>query len=240
MKLTNLIGVLALAGSVAACNTGSPISGCTIDPTTGLCSAGGDGDLDCGPIEDACTNAEDTAVYDNLTYINDIGDTFTGTDAASEIGSDCIFGSDPAPPSLADPRLDGCGTEAGRVIACFPNCPDCNQETPPETCGQACTENQDCGLGFTCLEGTCTDAPQAGAVCVARCTKEATTAASPPGLSDDCLSCTGGSVACGAAFCTTQCVADANAPICIECRCANNCIQCNDVCTGLPSDNECG
>lgn len=231
MKLANLIWVLALAGSVAACNSGSPISGCTIDPATGLCGAEGG---ECGPIENACTNAEDQMAYDNLTYTNDIGDTFTGTDAASEIGSDCIFGSGSAPPSLADPRLDGCGIEAGRVIGCFPNCPDCNQEAPPATCGQACTTNEDCGLGFTCSDGACNDAVQVAAVCVAECTQTAT------GLSDDCVSCTGTSVACGSAFCTTVCVADTNAPVCIDCRCANNCIQCNDICTGLPSDNECG
>ncbi len=44
MKLTDLIWVLALAGSVAACNTGVPVEGCTIDPATGACEgAGGPG-----------------------------------------------------------------------------------------------------------------------------------------------------------------------------------------------------
>jgi len=228
MKLTNLIWVLALAGAVAACNSGPAISGCIIDPATGRCSAKGG---ECGPVENACTNAEDTMAYTNLTYTNDIGEVFTGRDAASEIGSDCIFGSRSP---LADPQLDGCGLQAGRVIACFPNCPDCSQEAPPATCGQACTAIDECGDGFTCVDGTCTDAVLAAAACVAACTQTAT------GLSDECVSCTGTVVACGAASCTDVCVSDTNAPVCIECRCANNCTQCNDLCTGLPSDNQCG
>ena len=232
MKLTNLIWVLALAGVAAACNSGSPTAGCIIDPATGFCGAEGG---ECGPIENACTNAEDMMVYANLTYTNEARETFTGTDAASEIGADCIFGSD-----TSVPPLSGCPLEAGRVIGCFPNCPTCNEEPPPATCGQACTAFDDCGPGFSCVEGTCTDAVQAAADCVAGCTQDATAAASSPGLSDECVSCTGDAVACGAAFCTRVCVSDPGAQICIDCRCANNCNQCNDVCTGLPSDNECG
>jgi len=227
MKPTNLIWVLALAGSVAGCNTGAPISGCTVDPATGFCSTEGG---ECGLIVDACINAEDTMVYDNLEYTSEELNTFTGTEAASQIGSDCIFGS-----ATSVPPLSGCGLQAGRVIDCFTGgCPTCNQEAPPATCGQACINFEDCGLGFTCVEETCTDAVQAAADCVAECTQDAT------GLSDDCVSCTGSAVACGAAFCTDVCVSDSNAQICIDCRCTNNCTPCNDICTGLPSDNECG
>ena len=43
MKLTNLFWVLALAGSVAACNSGVPIQGCDIDPATGVCKTQGGG-----------------------------------------------------------------------------------------------------------------------------------------------------------------------------------------------------
>jgi hypothetical protein len=226
MKLGNLIWVLALAGAAAACNSGPAISGCTIDLTTGLCSAEGG---ECGPVENACTNAEDQAVYDNLVYTNEAQETFTGTEAASEIGGDCIFGSE-----TSDPPLNGCPLDAGRVIGCFPNCPSCSDPEPPATCGQGCAAFDECGEGFTCVDGTCTDAVQAAADCVARCTQEAT------GLSDECVSCTGTAVACGAAFCTNVCVSDPNAQVCIDCRCANNCTQCNDICTGLPPSGECG
>jgi hypothetical protein len=226
MKLGNLIWVLALAGAAAACNSGPAISGCTIDLTTGLCSAEGG---ECGPVENACTNAEDQAVYDNLVYTNEAQETFTGTEAASEIGGDCIFGSE-----TSDPPLNGCPLDAGRVIGCFPNCPSCSDPEPPATCGQGCATSNECGEGFTCVDGTCTDAVQAAADCVARCTQEAT------GLSDECVSCTGTAVACGAAFCTNVCVSDPNAQVCIDCRCANNCTQCNDICTGLPPSGECG
>jgi len=80
----------------------------------------------------------------------------------------------------------------------------------------------------------------AAATCVALCTQEATATVSPPGLSDECVACTGETVACGAAFCTNLCSSDTNAPACIECRCANNCIQSFDECSGLPPDGDCG
>lgn len=195
MKLTNLIWVLALAGAAAACNSGPVVAGCTVDPVTGQCSTEGG---ECGPVVDACTNDADQATYDSLVYINDEGDTFTGTDAASEIGSDCIFGSTT---DVADPQLDGCGDLALQVLACQPNC-------EPEVIQEA-------------------------ADCVADCTQTAT------GLSEDCMVCTGNSVACGAAFCTNVCIRDTGAPVCIDCRCANNCIQCTELCQGFPSDDEC-
>ena len=196
MKLTNLIWVLALAGAVAACNSGPPITGeraGTTPPPTG----GGGGTCDPGGGDGACTNAADEAVYADLTYTDDAGAMFTGPDAASAIGSDCIFGT-----KQSDPLLEGCGEESGEVIACFATgCPD--------------------------------EVVQAAADCVAQCTQDAT------GLSDECVTCTGDTVACGAAFCTGACVADTDAPGCIECRCANNCIQDFDSCSGLPSDCEC-
>ena len=195
MKLTNLIWVLALAGAVAACNSGPPITGeraGTTPPPTG----GGGGTCDPGGGDGACTNAADEAVYADLTYTDDAGETFTGPDAASAIGSDCIFGT-----KNSDPPLEGCGNQSAAVIACFPNCSDA--------------------------------VIQAAADCVAQCTQDAT------GLSEECVTCTGDTVACGAAFCTSACVADTNAPGCIECRCTNNCIQDFDSCSGLPSDCEC-
>ncbi len=263
MKLTNLIWVLALAGSVAACNTGSPTQGCDtgqgintagqcetcaanqivdgqnicsscpafegkvdarnctpceegecvnsageceegeVVGSQGQCAGGGTGGTGgTGGQEGACTDLEDTEVYANLTYIDDAGATFTGSDASAAMGSDCIFGT-----SASTPLLPGCGDEARAVVACFP------------TCDQPIID--------------------ALALCDALCVQDGTAEASPPGLSDECVACTGGTVACGAAFCTGQCVQDTNAPGCIQCRCDNFCTPDFDVCTGLPSSGDC-
>jgi hypothetical protein len=195
MKPTHLIWVLALAGAALACNSGPPITNeRPIDPGTGGTSGtGGAGGLG----EGACTNDADQAVYEDLTYTDEDGNTFTGTDAASAIGSDCIFGTE-----TSVPVLPGCGDQAFAVVSCFPSC---DQPTI-----------------------------DALATCVAMCTQDAT------GLSTECMACTGATVACGAAFCTSQCVSDTNAPICIECRCDNGCTPDFDECTGLPSSGDCG
>lgn len=199
MKPINLIWVLALAGVVVACNSGPPISN---EPDYGNGNGNGNGGSSgtggsgVGGGDGACTNEADVAVYAELTYTDDDGNTFSGTDASAAIGADCIFGTE-----TSDPLLEGCGAESGVVIVCFPNC------EPSVT--------------------------QALADCVAQCTQDAT------GLSTECMACTGGTVACGAASCTRQCVADTNAPICIDCRCDNNCTPDFDDCSGLPSGGDC-
>jgi hypothetical protein len=202
MKLTNLIWVLALAGAAAACNSGPPVTNVTL-PDTGGGGAGGGGTVD------ACINEEDEAVYEELVYKDCAGVTYTGDDASSAIGGDCIQGTaNPVTcPAGSEPSLVGCGALTGMVLGCFPNCP--------------------------------ADLIQEAADCVADCVQTATAEAAPPGLSDDCVACTGDTVACGAAFCTTVCISDPDAPVCIDCRCENNCIQSFDTCSGLPSDNEC-
>ena len=176
MKPTNLIWVLALAGAAAACNSGPPVTNVT-PPGGG--GAGGPGTVD------ACITDENMAVYDELVYVDCAGVTYTGDDASSAIGSDCIQGTaNPVTcPAGSEPSLEGCGALAGEVLGCFPTCP---QETI-----------------------------DAAAACVADCVQTATEEAAPPGLSDDCVACTGETVACGAAFCTTVCISDSNAPECI-------------------------
>jgi hypothetical protein len=199
MKLTNLIWVLALAGTLAACNSGPPITNVkpSVPPPTG-------GNSGTGGIsgDGACTTEENLAVYADLVYKDCDGVTHTGDDASSAIGSDCIFGCD-----ISEPPLEGCGNQAAAVIGCFPNCP----------------------------QGTI----DAAATCVALCTQTATAEIAPPGLSDECVACTGDTVACGAAFCTNLCVADTNDPNCIACRCDNGCTPTFDTCSGLPSDGDC-
>jgi hypothetical protein len=204
MKLTNLIWVLALAGAMAACNSGPPITNAPNGGDGGSGGTGGNGTGGTGGVPQGnCTDEDNAAVYASLTYVDDAGETFTGDEAAAAIGSDCIFGT-----AQSTPLLAGCGTEASNVIACFAaGCPDATI--------------------------------QALADCVASCVQDATAEASPPGLSNECVGCTGDTVACGAAFCTTACVADTNAPQCIECRCENNCIPEFDACSGLPSGGEC-
>ncbi|MGB5349354.1 MAG: hypothetical protein WBN10_07110 [Polyangiales bacterium] len=152
-----------------------------------------------GTNEGFCTDSANAAVYANLVYTDANGLTSTGTDAAAAIGGDCIFGS-----AQSDPVLEGCGSEAGSVISCFPNC--------------------------------ASEIVFALADCVAECTQDATAEASPPGLSNACVACTGDIVACGAAFCTNLCVSDVNAPGCIACRCDNECIPTFTACSGIPDD----
>lgn len=212
MKLTNLIWVLALAGSVAACNSGSPITNERPPVVTPPGSGGSNGDGGTGGTtvegcgltagSGACVTEGNIAVYENLVYTNGDGEFSTCDDAQGAIGSDCILGS-----ATSVPPIRGCGAEAGVVLGCFPNCP--------------------------------ADVIEAAAECVAVCTNSAIEEITGTSLSDECVACTGATVACGAAFCTNVCINDSNAPACIDCRCANNCIQSFDECSGLPSDNEC-
>ena len=194
MNSGNLIWILVLAGMVCACNSGPPI-----DNTGGGGTGGSSG------VVDACIDDANKAVYDGLSYTSydNQGNptTFTGDKAASEIGSDCIFGNAESEyPS--EPPLEGCGEEAGAVILC----------------GSPCNDAE--------LIQTLAD-------CVAQCTQDATAEVSPPGLSDECVGCTGDTVACGARYCVAQCATDTNDPACIQCRCDNNCVQSFDTCSGL-------
>ncbi len=200
MKLTNLIWVLALAGSVAACNSGSPLT--NVRPPQGGGGTTGDGcDLTAGI--GACVTEENIAVYDALEYRNDDGEFSTCNGASSAIGSDCVLGS-----ARSVPPIPGCGAEAGNVLQCFPNCP--------------------------------ADVIESAAACVALCTQDATEEITGMPLSDECVACTGATVACGAAFCTNVCISDSNSQACIDCRCANNCIESFDDCSGLPPTTTCG
>jgi hypothetical protein len=133
-----------------------------------------------------------------------------------------------------DDELTFAGTDAAEAIAV-----DCifgsTHSTPPVTgCLDAavpvivCTPN--------CTEEVVNNL----ATCVADCTQETTTAIAAPGLSDGCVACTGHAAACSFAFCAPfGCGVDFNSQQCIVCRCANNCIQSFDTCSGLPPGGEC-
>jgi len=214
MKLTTLIWVLALAGSVAACNSGSATTNERLPVIPNPGSGGSNGNDGGSTIEPgcdpplpvdtgACTTPENIAVYEELLYTNDDGLISACNEATSAIGSDCILGS-----ARSVPPIRGCGDEAGVVLACFPNCED--------------------------------DVIADAAACVTLCVQTATEQIAGASLSDECAACTGATVACGAAFCTNVCINDSNAPACIDCRCANNCIEPFDQCSGLPPTTTCG
>ncbi|KPK16380.1 MAG: hypothetical protein AMJ62_05675 [Myxococcales bacterium SG8_38] len=205
MKPMILMGSLALATALWACNTGDPTVGFRY-PENGGGGTGGTGNVGGSTGDGFCTTEENQAVYDNLTYTDRLGETSEGDEAASAIGSHCI-GLAPTEANLPD-GVEDCLPEAGAVLDCAPACSN--------------------------------DVILALADCVATCTQNATAALSPPGLDDNCVSCTGDTVACGAASCVRECSGDTDAPACIQCRCDNNCIQEFDACSGLPSGGECG
>jgi hypothetical protein len=124
MKLSNPIWVLGLAcltglaGMIAACNSGPPVDGCDKLPPPGefvnldgRCESAGGGGTG-GSETDQCINDADQAVYDALTYTNDDGESSSGSDAASAIASDCVFGGDDTVPP------EGCGDLAAIVVVC--------------------------------------------------------------------------------------------------------------------------
>ncbi len=168
MKLTNLIWVLALAGTLVACNSGPPITNekpITPPPTGGSSgtggTVGGDG---------ACTTEENVAVYEDLVYIDCDGVRHTGADASSTIGSDCIFGTtDPGScPAGSVPPLPGCGTEAGAVVACsMGGCPQPTIDALA-TCVAMCTQDAT-GLSDGCMACTGDTVACGAAFCTGPC-----------------------------------------------------------------------
>jgi len=186
MKLTNLLWVLALAGSVAACNSGSAITGTPpVPPPTGGSNGGGGGGTG-GALDGACTTDPNDAVYADLDYVNGKGVAESGADAASAIASDCLRGASTAVPPI--PPARACGSETLAVVGCFPTCSDaiiaalstcvveCQQITIEEItgsrlsvdCGACYGETVACGAA-KCTSPSCVAEPQ-GTVCTAcRC-----------------------------------------------------------------------
>jgi hypothetical protein len=185
MKVSNLMWILAFGGIVAAaCNSGPAIG--TWPPDASVGGSGGTGGTGAtggtggtgGLGEGACTDAADQAAYASLSYTNADGTTFTGVEAASEIGSDCIFGTKNADPPT-DPVLPGCETEAFAVLGCFPNC-DTTTINNLANCVAQCTQDAT-GLSGECV--ACTgDTVACGA---AFCTNLCATDTNDP----DCIDC---------------------------------------------------
>ncbi len=114
----------------------------------------------------ACTDGANAAVYANLTYTDDRGIQWAGTDAADAISRDCLRGSTTSLPPVA-----GCGSETIGVVACFPNCPpepiaelgnciaDCTQGVTAEVASPGLSDMcASCyGAAGTCLAAQCVD-----------------------------------------------------------------------------------
>jgi hypothetical protein len=212
MKLTNLVWVLALAGAVAACNSGPPIEcnvrGETVDVDTGRCEpsggtggtgGGGTGGTG-GAIEGFCTTTDNDTVYADLDYTNGDRESSTGTEAASAIASDCVFGSSTSTPPITQDL--GCRDQANVILDCTPNCG--------------------------------TDEIDALANCVETCTQTTIESITGSQLTTDCSGCYGETVACGAANCAFLCI-NPNAQDCVDCRCEKGCTPNFESCSGIPS-----
>ena len=128
MKLTNLIWVLALAGSVAACNSGSPITNERPPVVTPPGSGGSNGDGGTGGTtvegcgltagSGACVTEGNIAVYENLVYTNGDGEFSRAIDAQGPL----------AVTASSEVRLRYLQSAAvvprpEIVLGCFPSCP---------------------------------------------------------------------------------------------------------------------
>jgi len=218
---------------------------CDFDGFPGLCKAGVcedamlcegiecDDDNEC--TEDVCVPADGTC--DN----SPVPDGTPCRDGAST----CQSGSCGACGNEKDTLVYGCleftdgkgehhtGTDASSAIGSECVRGPTSSDPPIEGCGG---ETLDV---VACFPQCPAETIQALADCVRDCTQDTTAELCPPGLSGDCVECTGASVACGAAFCTHRCVADPTAAVCINCLCDNGCIPHFATCSGIPSD-ECG
>lgn len=118
-----------------------------------------------GGMQGACTNAEDTQTYGDLTYVTGAGVDESGSDAASAIASDCVFGA-----VNSEPRNPGCGPEAQAVLGCAAvGCPaatiqalaacvvDCMQDIIDQQAGMMLTgECAECyGTSVSCSAALC-------------------------------------------------------------------------------------
>jgi hypothetical protein len=211
MKLTNLIWVLAMAGMIAACNSGLPVQGCRpgelvnidgrCEQSGGMGGTPGTGGTG-GSVGGECTNDADQAVYDDLTYTNADGLDSTGSAAASAIASDCVF----AEGGTVEPA---CNLLAGVVVVC--------------ALTMSCTEKQVLDL----------------TVCVADCTQNTIESITGSRLSDGCGACYSESVACSAEQCAADGCSSPNSTRCVTCRCVKGCTPGFDVCSGLPPSGVC-
>lgn len=88
----------------------------------------------------------------------------------------------------------------------------------------------------SCFPNCTSETVDALAACAASCQQDAIEEITGSPLSSECSSCYGDEVACDTAFCVADCIADANSPGCIQCRCDEGCVPSFVECSGIPSD----
>lgn len=116
--------------------------------TSGAGGGGVGGDGGSAGEPGGCVRDEDTATYDDLTYRNGAGVEVSGTQAASDIANDCVFGA-----IDSQPTNSGCPQEAQAVLICASTgCPpptvealatcvvDCTQDIIEQQTGSMLTE----------------------------------------------------------------------------------------------------
>lgn len=151
-----------------------PGTGGTGGGTGGTGGGGGGGD-------GACTNAEDTQTYDDLTYVTGGGVNESGSAAASAIASDCVFGA-----VNSDPRNPGCPAEAQAVLICAATgCPPATVAAL-EACVVSCMQDIIDQQTGAMLTTECADCYGASVACSANLC--ATSGCSSPN-SPSCIQC---------------------------------------------------
>ena len=109
-----------------------PLVGCTDDNGEGG-SGGSAGAGGTGGTGGLCTNAEDTAVFDMLEYTDDDGAMSTGTDAATNMAGDCLFGAPPrCGAELADVIVDNNAENSAALADCVVACMSTQADLTPD------------------------------------------------------------------------------------------------------------
>jgi hypothetical protein len=135
------------------------------------------------PGEGACTNEYDASVFGALTYTDSRGNNTVGTDSASAIASDCVFGS-----SVSVPPNPGCGILAGNVLACAISPAGC----PPETiaalgvCVETCAQDLISNIAGDPLSMECAGCYRQAVTCSA---EQCATAGCANPTSPSCIQC---------------------------------------------------
>ncbi|MGB8330105.1 MAG: hypothetical protein WCE62_08240 [Polyangiales bacterium] len=218
MKLTNLFWVLGLASATAACNSGPPVEGCPVgqrvDINSGLCTritgTGGTGGGGTGGTG-GITEGECTNDADDAVYAALEYTDKIGIESSGAAAASAIASDCVFGSTVSVPPLvPGCNKQALAVLACAGNAAGCPQATIA-----------------------------ALTVCVQECQADAINTITGSNLTAGCEACYSESVACSASLCADSNCANPNSPMCIECRCIEDCTPGFDRCSGLPASGAC-